>query len=320
VQQVAPDAAVDPIGHLAVEHSHPVWVVRALREALAVRGVGPAELDAELAGLLAADNLPPAVTLVVRPGLASTDELLRAGATAGRWAATAASWPAGDPGSLAAVREGRVGVQDEGSQLVALALAAAAVDGRDERWLDLCAGPGGKSALLGALARERGAHLTAVEVAPHRADLVRSAVAPLGESVEVRCADGREIGSHEPATYDRVLVDAPCTGLGALRRRPEARWRRSPADLTTLGPLQRDLLTSALDAVRPGGLVAYTTCSPHVAETRLVVDDVLRRRDDVELLDAAGLVPVPDVVGPTVQLWPHRHGTDAMFLALLRRR
>jgi 16S rRNA (cytosine967-C5)-methyltransferase len=320
VLQVAPDAAVDPIGHLAVEHSHPVWVVRALREALAVRGVGPAELDAELGGLLAADNLPPAVTLVARPGLASTDELLRAGATSGRWAATAASWPAGDPGSLAAVREGRVGVQDEGSQLVALALAAAAVDGRDERWLDLCAGPGGKSALLGALARERGAHLTAVEVAPHRADLVRSAVAPLGESVEVRCADGREIGSHEPATYDRVLVDAPCTGLGALRRRPEARWRRSPADLTTLGPLQRDLLTSALDAVRPGGLVAYTTCSPHVAETRLVVDDVLRRRDDVELLDAAGLVPVPDVVGPTVQLWPHRHGTDAMFLALLRRR
>jgi 16S rRNA (cytosine967-C5)-methyltransferase len=235
-------------------------------------------------------------------------------------------WPAGDPGSLPAVREGRAGVQDEGSQLVALALAAAELAGRDERWLDLCAGPGGKAGLLGAIAAQRGARLTAVEQAPHRADLVRSAVAALGDTVEVRTADGREVGADEPGAYDRVLVDAPCTGLGALRRRPEARWRRQPADLTGLAPLQRDLLGSALDAVRPGGLVAYATCSPHVAETKLVVDDVVRRRGDVEVLDAVPLVrqtdgePVPGTgPGPTVQLWPHRHGTDAMFLAMLRR-
>ncbi len=320
VGEVAPAVSADLVGHLAVEHSHPVWVVRALREALAGRGVGPAALDGELAALLGADNSPPAVSLVARPGLAGVEELLAAGATPGRWAPGAASWSAGDPGGIAAVREGRAGVQDEGSQLVAEALAAAPVEGRDEQWLDLCAGPGGKAALLGALARERGAHVTAVEVAPHRAELVRSAVRVLGSAVDVRCADGREVGADQPGEFDRVLVDAPCTGLGALRRRPESRWRRTPADLTSLAPLQRDLLTSALDAARPGGLVAYTTCSPHVAETRLVVDDVLRRRDDVEVVDASAFVPVPDVGSPTVQLWPHRHGTDAMFLALLRRR
>ncbi|KQX66690.1 RsmB/NOP family class I SAM-dependent RNA methyltransferase [Angustibacter sp. Root456] len=320
VAQVAPDAAADVVGHLAVEHSHPVWVVRALREALAVRGVAPEALDDELAALLAADNAAPSVSLVARPGLADVSELLDAGATPGRWAPGAARWAAGDPGSIRAVREGRAGVQDEGSQLVARALADAPVEGSDEQWLDLCAGPGGKAALLGALARERGARLTAVEVAPHRADLVRTAVAPLADTVEVRCTDGREVGDDEPGRYDRVLVDAPCTGLGALRRRPEARWRRSPADLSTLAPLQRDLLNSAIDATRQGGVIAYSTCSPHVAETRLVVDDVVRRRDDVELVDASALVPVPDVGGPTVQLWPHRHGTDAMFLALLRRR
>jgi 16S rRNA (cytosine967-C5)-methyltransferase len=123
-------------------------------------------------------------------------------------------------------------------------------------------------------------------------------------------------------SFDRVLADVPCTGLGALRRRPESRWRRKPADLARLAPLQRGLLTSALDAARPGGLVAYVTCSPHLAETRLVVADVLAGRDDVERVDARPLFAgVPDLgPGPDVQLWPHRHGTDAMYLALLRRR
>jgi 16S rRNA (cytosine967-C5)-methyltransferase len=319
--RVAPPVDADPLGHLAIAHSHPLWVVRALREALAGRpecGSSPAQLDAGLAELLAADNLAPPVSLVARPGLAEVAELRDAGAGPGRWSPWAATW-AGDPGRLPAVRQGRAGVQDEGSQLVAAALAAAPLTGPDEHWLDLCAGPGGKAALLGALAAARGARLDAVEVSEHRAELVRQVVAGLGAAVSVRRADGREVGSDEPARYDRVLVDVPCTGLGALRRRPEARWRRTPGDLAALGPLQRDLLRSGLDAARPGGVVAYTTCSPHLAETRFVVDDVLRGRTDVELLDAAPLLPIQDAGSPTVQLWPHRHGTDAMFLALLRR-
>jgi 16S rRNA (cytosine967-C5)-methyltransferase len=327
VARVAPDAGSDLVAHLAVAHSHPAWVVRALREALAGHGRPTGDLDDELRALLAADNAAAGVTLVARPGLATVDELVAAGAVPGRWSPTAARLTSGDPGSLRAVREGRAGVQDEGSQLVALALAAAPVHpGPDrslpERWLDLCAGPGGKSGLLGAVVRQRGGRLVAVEQAPHRADLVRAAVSALGDAVEVRCGDGREVGRSEPEAYDRVLVDAPCTGLGALRRRPESRWRRQPADVAALAPLQRELLGSGIDAVRRGGVVAYVTCSPHLAETRLVVDDIVRRRGDVEMLDARPLLAgVPDLGdGPTVQLWPHRHDTDAMFLALLRRR
>jgi len=327
VEQVAPAADTELLAHLAIAESHPLWVVRALREALAARDGGTTALDDELRALLSADNTAPDVTLVARPGLVTVDDLLAAGGTPGRWSPVAVRLAAGDPGRLAAVRDGRAGVQDEGSQLVALALAAAPVlpaagQERPERWLDLCAGPGGKSGLLGAVVRQRGGTLVAVEQAPHRADLVRTAVAALGDTVEVRCTDGRGVGDAEPAAYDRVLVDAPCTGLGALRRRPESRWRRQPSDVAALAPLQRELLGSALAAVRPGGVVAYVTCSPHTAETRLVVDDVVRRRDDVEVLDARPMLPgVPDLGdGPTVQLWPHRHGTDAMFLALLRRR
>ncbi len=310
LDQVAPDAGADPLGHLAVVHSHPRWIVSALRDAVG------GDL-AETAELLAADNVAAQVTLAARPGRSSVDELVAAGAQPGRWSPYAAVLASGDPGRLAAVRDGRAGVQDEGSQLVAVALATALVDGPDRRWLDLCAGPGGKAALLAALAAGRGARLLAAEVAPHRAGLVRRT---LGGTGDVVVADGRA-PAWPDASFDRVLVDVPCTGLGALRRRPEARWRRRAEDVPALASLQRDLLGSALDAVRPGGLVAYVTCSPHLAETGTVVRDVLRRRPGVERVDARPLLPgVPGLgAGPDVQLWPHRHGTDAMYLALLRR-
>jgi 16S rRNA (cytosine967-C5)-methyltransferase len=319
---VAPDASTDPDLHLAVMHSHPLWIVRAFRDALAGHGFPSTgePADAALVALLAADNVAPGVTLVARPGLSSVDDLHAAGARPGRWSPYAAVLSSGDPGALAVVRDGRAGVQDEGSQLVALLVAAAPVDGRDEHWLDLCAGPGGKAALLGALAAVRGARVVANEVAPHRAALVRRTVAPLGEAVEVRIGDGRAVGEAQPAGYDRVLVDAPCTGLGALRRRPEARWRRQPSDLEALGRLQRELLTAAVDATRPGGVVAYATCSPHLAETQAVVSDVLAARPDAAPLDAPSLLPdIPGQRAPYLQLWPHLHGTDAMFVALLRR-
>jgi 16S rRNA (cytosine967-C5)-methyltransferase len=208
-------------------------------------------------------------------------------------------------------------VQDEGSQLCAVAVTKVPLTGPDTRWLDLCAGPGGKAVLLGALAGLAGAAVDAVEKAPHRAKLVRTATEGLPVSVHV--VDGRDTGL--PAgSYDRVLVDAPCTGLGALRRRPEARWRRAPSDVADLSRLQRELVLSALDLVRPGGLVAYVVCSPHLAETTGLVADVLRRTD-AEVIDAREFFPgVPDLgVGPYVQLWPHRQGTDAMFCAMLRR-
>ena len=308
---VAPAYDTDPLGHLAVVHSHPRWVVSALRDALG------GDLD-ETAAALAADNRAPEVTLVARPGRAEVAELLDAGARPGAWSPYAAVLSGGDPATLPAVRSGRAGVQDEGSQLVALALAGAGLTGRDERWLDMCAGPGGKAALLGALARSRGAVLVAGEIAPHRAALVRGAAGP---DAAVVVADAR-VPAWGDGAFDRVLLDAPCTGLGALRRRPEARWRRRPDDVAALAGLQRELLDRAVDAVRPGGLVAYVTCSPHLAETRAVVSAVLGRRNDLTREDARLLLPgVTDLgPGPDVQLWPHRHGTDAMFLSLLRRR
>jgi 16S rRNA (cytosine967-C5)-methyltransferase len=237
----------------------------------------------------------------------------------------------GDLGRLSSVREGSTRVQDVGSQLVARALAAVDLGNKPENgeaWLDLCAGPGGKAALLGALARQRGAHLLANEPAPHRAKLVRQALAAVPKDAwDVRTGDGREVGREQPERFDRVLVDVPCTGLGALRRRPESRWRRTPKDLADLGPLQRELLRSALDAVKPGGVVAYVTCSPHPAETTAVVSDALRKRDDLELLDAGTVLDAVSLTGHldsghelTAQLWPHIHRTDAMFLALIRKK
>jgi 16S rRNA (cytosine967-C5)-methyltransferase len=171
--------------------------------------------------------------------------------------------------------------------------------------------------LLGALAAISGARLDAVERAPHRARLVEEATE--GLPVTVHVADGREPGL-EPG-FDRVLVDAPCSGLGALRRRPEARWRRQPSDVAELTKLQDELLASALGLARPGGVVAYVVCSPHLAETEGVLARALRR-GDAEALDTREYFPgVPTAGdGPFVQLWPHRHGTDAMFCALLRRR
>jgi 16S rRNA (cytosine967-C5)-methyltransferase len=320
LEQVAP-AEDDSVEALSIRYSHPVWVVRALRQALIGSGRDPGDL----AAVLAAGNGQPPVTLVARPSLigpeqlaAQVEALTKRPAVIGSLAPTAVIMARGAPGDLASVRHGQAGVQDQGSQCVAWALANAEVEHDQGEWLDLCAGPGGKAALLGGIVRQRGGRLTANEPQPHRAELVRGAVKHLGADVTVTELDGREVEGQ----FDRVLVDVPCTGLGALRRRPEARWRHSPADLATLGPLQRDLLRAALRVTRPGGVVAYTTCSPHLAETRLVVEDVIAGRDDASLIDAGQVPPVPpDAVGAdgSAQLWTDRHGADAMFLALIRR-
>ncbi|HEY9370674.1 RsmB/NOP family class I SAM-dependent RNA methyltransferase [Streptomyces sp.] len=315
VEQVAPPYEDDAEDHLAVVHSHPRWVVSALWDALG----GP---RAGIEDLLEADNERPEVTLVARPGRSTAEELAGVVETLpGRWSPYAVRLAeGGEPGAIEAVQDGRAGVQDEGSQLVAIALANAPVDGSDKLWLDGCAGPGGKAALLGALAAERGAMLLASEKQPHRARLVERALAGNPGPYQVIAADGTR-PPWRPGSFDRVLMDVPCSGLGALRRRPEARWRRRPEDLDGFATLQRGLLTEALQAVRVGGVVGYATCSPHLAETRVVVDDVLKRTGGAELIDARPLMPgVPAIGdGPDVQLWPHLHGTDAMYLALIRR-
>ncbi|PJJ72274.1 16S rRNA (cytosine967-C5)-methyltransferase [Diaminobutyricimonas aerilata] len=300
---------------LALEHAHPVWIIRALRRALAAE-----DRADELAELLAADNASPRVALAALPGLAGVEE---AGEPT-RWSPVGVALASGDPSRVPAVAAGRVRVQDEGSQLAALALSRARAIEPGERWLDLCAGPGGKSALLGADAALGGATLVANEVVPARAGLVERAVAALDPRPEVRVGDGRTIGDEQPAAFDRILLDAPCTGLGALRRRPEARWRKSPADVAALTALQLELVASAAKALKPGGLLAYVTCSPHLAETRPAVQEAVERHGLVAVDTASALrgvtrEPLPTVDGAHLQLWPHRHGTDGMFIQLLAR-
>lgn len=298
VRRVAPDPARDPVGHASITYSHPRWVVEALREAV--------DTPAELALLLAANNAAPKVMLVARPGSSTVEELVAAGGVRGTLSPYAVELAGGDPAAVPAVAQGRAGVQDEGSQLVALALAEADLDGRDERWLDVCSGPGGKTALLAALASQQGARVLANELQHHRAKLVvRGLRATRSGLSGVVVGDGTR-PPWRAGTFDRVLVDAPCSGLGALRRRPESRWRRTPQDLDVLVPLQRSLLDSAIASTRPGGVVVYATCSPVLAETTGVVEAVLADRDDAR-------------VESTRQLWPHRDGTDAMFIATIRR-
>ena len=308
---------------IGVTTSHPVWIVRALRRALTAEGRAD-----ELEALLEAENIAPRVAMVALPGLAEAP----ADATAARFAPTAfTTHGGGDPEGLIRASEGRIRVQDEGSQLAALALSRALPIEAGERWLDLCAGPGGKTALLAAEALAHGAHLDANEIVPARAGLVRQAVASVPLEVEVTEEDGRDRAARAPGEYDRILVDAPCTGIGALRRRPEARWRKAPSDVPDLTALQQELVLAAFAALKPGGVVAYVTCSPHLAETSGVLAEVKRALgDSAEELDARAVVrsvaldeiDLPDQADGSLraQLWPHRHGTDAMSIALLRKR
>lgn len=315
VAELAPSAASDPIGNLAFTNAHPRWIAQAFADALGARA-------GELAALLGTDDERPVVHLAARPGVLTAEALADAvGGEVGTYSPYAVYLPGGDPGRLAPVRDGQALVQDEGSQLVARALTLAPLDGPDGgRWLDLCSGPGGKTAVLAGIGVQQGATVTAVEPAPRRADLVVENTR--GLPVDVVRVDGRESGL--TPGFDRVLVDVPCTGLGALRRRPEARWRRLPSDVPELTKLQRQLLAAAIELTRPGGVILYATCSPHLAETVGVVADAIRRHP-VTALDTRPLfAPATDIGagggdGPHVQLWPHRHGTDAMFAAALRK-
>ncbi len=358
IEIVAPDRAEDLTGHLSVRYSHPRWIVTAFADALGEKLTGSASGSAagETEAVLAADAGRPIVHLTVAPGLSASDELVASGAGAARWSPFGAYLRHGDPGEIEAVAAGRAWVQDEASQLAAYALAKVGPPGDGQHWLDLCAGPGGKARLLAGLAAQQDARLLAAELHPHRAELVSAAFNKLGAALADRSVDpdsvsnasvepGRDDGparahgresvarvvvadgvapAWQAGIFDRVLADVPCSGLGSLRRRPEARWRRRPDDIAALAGLQRGLLTSALDDARPGGVVAYVTCSPHLAETRQVVADVLAARSGIEVLDApAVLDDVPDLRCPEpysryAQFWPHRHGTDAIFIALLR--
>jgi 16S rRNA (cytosine967-C5)-methyltransferase len=317
--EIVAEKVSDELEKLSVEYSHPRWIVGALRDALG-------DHKNEIRQLLQRNNERPAITGVSRGGMDVKEDLLDKGCGEGHYSPFAVQINT-QPHNLAEIRNGRAGVQDEGSQLVALTLAYAPIEGADENWLDLCAGPGGKAALLKYLASQRSAQLTAVELQAHRAKLVENSLNAISGDHKTVVADGTD-EQFATGTYDRVLVDAPCTGLGVLRRRAESRWRRQPKDVGALAKIQRGLLENALRAIRPGGVVAYATCSPHLAETDFLIEDVMAANKAVRLLsapDALQGVPglkhaseLPDK-GNFVKLWPHLHDTDGMFIALLTR-
>jgi 16S rRNA (cytosine967-C5)-methyltransferase len=302
---------------LSVQYSHPEWIVSAFRQALSSR-----KLEAGLEDLLESNNKPAKVSLVALPGLVEAKELAGGGAVGP--ASPLGVEITGSPANISAVREGRARVQDQGSQLAVLAMVKAEIHCPESKWLDMCAGPGGKAALLAAIADQSGVQLVCNEISEHRSELVRNALKPFPKA-RIQTEDGRQIGS-KPEKYSRILLDAPCTGLGALRRRPESRWRRTTDDLVDLVKLQRELFASAWEALEPGGVLAYVTCSPHLSETTAQVAWAEGKfKGQVTLLGANEIL---NSISPslalneglkTAQLWPHLHGTDAMFVALIRK-
>jgi len=295
----------DTVERLSIQYSHPEWIVSAYFDLL--------KSWEEVEQALAINNEAATPTLVSWPGLSTVADLQEIGGEPTIYSPYGAHWK-GNPGALDLIKARKIGVQDEGSQLVASVFAAAS--GGDS-WLDMCAGPGGKAALLSNIARERGIGFTANEVSAVRADLVRQVVN--GDRVLV--GDGREIGRGSER-FDAILIDAPCTGLGALRRRPEVRWRRNLQDLRELTQLQRELIDSGIQALKLGGVLGYATCSPHLAETTIQVADLKRKHSNMEQVGIHPYLPsnlVNSEREDAMALWTHRTGTDAMYLALFKK-
>ncbi|MBU3734028.1 MAG: hypothetical protein FGM60_00265 [Candidatus Planktophila sp.] len=295
----------DPVEKLSIKYSHPQWIVSAYFDLL--------KDWSEVEQALSINNEAATPTLVSWPGLSTIEDLENIGAEPTTYSPYGAHWK-GNPGALDLIKARKIGVQDEGSQLVASVFAAASAG---ENWLDMCAGPGGKAALLSNIARQRRITFTANEISSVRADLVRQVVN--GDRVLV--GDGREIGN-QAEKFDAILIDAPCTGLGALRRRPEVRWRRNLQDLRELTQLQRELIDSGIKALNVGGVLGYATCSPHLAETTIQVSDLMRKHGNMEQIDVAPYLPdnlVNSERDHAMALWTHRTGTDAMFLALFKK-
>lgn len=298
-----PDRFSDPLGYLSTRESHPRWLVARWLERFGA--------DAS-AALCAANNSPPGVSIRVNLLRASREQVAAALAAAG----IESAWGCHAPEALHVTaganlhrldiyRQGGFIVQDEASMLTARALSPLP----GERVVDACAAPGGKTTHLAALAADQ-AQVLAVDVNSAKLSLVSALARRLGvKSITTMAGDARDLGRLMPARADALLLDAPCTGLGVLRRRPEIRWRRRPEDLPVAGARQLDLLLGAAPAVKPGGRLVYSVCSFEPEET----NDVL-----LEFL-ASSQGRKWHLVSPAVTLLPHVDGTDGFFYALLRR-
>jgi len=293
---------------LSIQYSHPSWIINAFYDQLK-------NWD-EVEELLQANNKAAKPDIVRWPGKSTIEEFAQLGAQSISGVVNGYQIE-NIPSEFAPIIERRAGVQDRGSQIVVENFLATWKPNLG--WLDMCAGPGGKAAYLfhSLNEREASADFLANEPIPHRAELVKRVV----NNQQVVSFDGRE-SKNFGRSFDRILVDAPCSGLGALRRRPEARWRRTLKDLKDLVVIQRELLASAQQLLNPGGMIAYVTCSPHLSETKAQIMNFLVDFPDMKLVNignfsgsnSTGVLP-----DGTVQLWSHRDDSDSMFMAILQK-
>lgn len=312
-----PDPQEEPAHSMAARHSHPLWLVR--------QWIGQLGED-EAERLARASSLQAPLTLRVNTLHTGRDELLERLSSAGVAAVPCCFSPHGiqvegrcSVPDLPGFREGLFTVQDEASQLAGLLLEPRP----GERLLDACAAPGGKATHLAQQMEDRG-ELVAMDLSASKLSLVDEAARRLGIGIiRTRRGDLRRGEGLPGGPFDRILVDAPCSGLGVIRRNPEAKWRLSPADIDRLAETQKGMLANAAGLLRPGGTLLYSTCSTSREENEAVVHDFLSRRDDFVLEDLKEAFPRwRDLFSDEgmMRSWPHRHGMDGFFAARLRRR
>ena len=308
-QEITADlASLDLVDSLSIQYSHPKWIINAYHDQL--------RNWTEVEELLKANNEAATPDVIRWPGKSTHEEFLELGANKisdavnGYQIATV-------PSEFQPIIERRAGVQDRGSQRVVENFLATWQPGLS--WLDMCAGPGGKAAYLfhSLIEKEPEVSFLANEPIPHRAELVKRVV----NNDLVVSVDAREPGNFEQL-FDRILIDAPCSGLGALRRRPEARWRKNLADLKELVVIQRQLLSSGAQLLKPSGVIAYVTCSPHLSESKAQVMNFLIDHPEMAILDISKIntaYSAGHLDDGTVQLWTHRDKSDSMFMAFLQK-
>lgn len=297
-----PWPAPDSVDGRALRTGHPRWIVEA-----ADRRFGT-DADRQLA----AGNAPAGLTVRAADPAAVHGALTVIGATLepGRLAPEALHVQDATPAAVLEAAPHAV-IQDESSMVVGHAVAAA-VPG-NARVLDVCAAPGGKTTHLAALGRR----VIGADRNARRLDLVGDLARRLDRPVPLVVADGAR-PPWRPGAFDGVLLDAPCSGLGVVRRRPELRWRRDTADVEALAAVQRDLLAAAAEAVAPGGAIVYSVCTWTVEETVDVIDPFLADHDAFTA-EPVAVVPGSDD-GGRLQLTPADQGCDGMYIAVLRRR
>lgn len=316
-----PERAEFPTGkghateHLALASQHPQWLVKHW-----VKTLGFAEAEQ----LCAADNTEAPLCLRTNT-LRNTPTELAAVLNAAGVEFTPSAWAPegfvvtahGALDQLAPLQDGRCQVQDESSMLVAHVVAPQP----GECVIDCCAAPGGKTTHLAQLMHNQG-RIIAGDIYEHKLARIQENADRLGISIiEPVLVDAREIGTRYAGQADRVLVDAPCSGLGVLRRKPDARWHKSLQELQELPPLQSAILASAAQAVKPGGVLVYSTCTIERAENQAVVESFLQQHAMFTLEQTGSFLPLKSVhaAEQLVQLYPHRDGTDGFFIARLRR-